>query len=390
MKLSTTSISTLLNENKIYRNLFWVLFSLALIFLFFDTADNGHDFVVMYRAASSYLHHEPIYSIERDGGMVFKYPPWWIFCFIPYALFPLSVAKALWAATNVGSLVSIFFSLMRLGFSFFSVSVSVMAFWGIWAVHFIDGQVEVLVLALVLFLLEKLNNNKLPKYAAGIVYLMSIKGPSILGAFGVFTKKNILKVGSIFFIVISTVTLIASLTTTHGMNIMSDWKDAASSGSQALEPGKAVLGRDNQGIPAMVHRVNGSFSAHALPELGVNGIVFVLGAVVALYLFSGLSLIPRTFFWLAAGVVLHPLAWFHLFVWCLPLTVYVVDRAGKREVNEIWFWFPLLLGAVTARTLGSFGQSLEFYSFKSLVVCTGLVWFSIKSSALTQSNPRHI
>lgn len=376
MKLSITSISTRLSASKTYQTLFWVLFSLSFIFLFFDTFDNGHDFVVMYRAGWAFLHYEPIYSTVRDGGMVFKYPPWWVFFFIPFGLFPLVVAKAFWAIANVASLISVFFSLRRLGFSFLSVSLSMMAFWGIWAVHFIDGQIEVLVLALVLLTLERIKRKPHPRLSVAVVYLMSIKGPSVLGAIGVLSRKHFFKTGALFLLIVAVSLIVSSIATSHGFNILSDWKSAATSGSQMLEPDKAILGRDNQGIPALIQRVYHASYGQKLDEFVVNGVVLAIGSILFFYLFSGIRLIPKVFFWLAASVILHPLAWFHLFVWSLPLVVYVVDRALKKETHTLWIWFPLLVAAVTERTAATVGQLLEFYSFKALIIFVALIWFS--------------
>lgn len=384
MKLSITSVLTRLNENRFVRRAFYFILLIALIVLFFDTKDNGHDFEVMRRAAHSYLHGEPIYSIARDGGMVFKYPPWLIFIFLPFGLLPVPFAGTAWALVSAIALGSIYFQLRLLGFSFLSVAFSFLAFWGIWAVHFIDGQSEVLILALFLYLFRKMKQAP-AGFTALSAFLLTIKGPSAIGSLGLLNKKNFFKSGMILAVIVFTLTCFVALTSTHHWGVLSDWKEAATSGSSHLEPGRALVGRDNQGIPALIHRVSMDVSASPLPEFWVNTLVIILGGSIFLFLFLALGPTEAAIFWLAGSVVIHPLCWFHLYVWTFPFAVWVADQAIQRKRHLVWLLFPLLVAAVTERTLGSVGKSLEFYSFKAVVVLVALIWFSI-----TQKNKMRV
>src|SRR4051812_24477778 len=72
-----------------------------------DTAENGHDFTVFWRSARLVLDGQPLYSVARDGAMVFKYPPWILPSLLPLALLPLDLAKILWGFVEVFSIFGI-------------------------------------------------------------------------------------------------------------------------------------------------------------------------------------------------------------------------------------------------------------------------------------------
>lgn len=352
-----------------------MLFTLASIALFFDTLENAHDFEVMWKTAKHLIAGETLYSLERDGGMVFKYPPWWSLPFLPFAFFPLSFAKALWGMIGIASLYSIFRLLLRLGFSFFSISFSMFFFWGIWAVHFIDGQVEVPVLALFLLIVEQLKKSPGNSFlTACLTFLMSIKIFSVFSVIGALKRKGFYQAAFATLLLTTVTTAGIALQTGDGISIFQKWMGMAQSGEAHLT-GKTV-GRDNQGIPAAIRR-GASLIQDSMPdEQRVAVLVLILGLSLFAWLFSGMDVVKGSFFWLAGSVILHPLAWFHLFVWTLPLVVWVVEQAYRKKAHILWIFFPVLVGAFTEKTIGRAGFWFEFYSLKSLVVLIALLWFS--------------
>jgi hypothetical protein len=54
-----------------------------------DTGAQGQDFEVFWRSARALFTGVSVYDVARDGAMVFKYPPWVVPFFLPFAVFPL-------------------------------------------------------------------------------------------------------------------------------------------------------------------------------------------------------------------------------------------------------------------------------------------------------------
>ena len=367
---------TRLNENKYIKFFYWFLVLGACVAFFFDTYENGHDFDVFYRAGYFFLKGQSIYSLERDHGMIFKYPPWFAVIFSPLALLPVYLAKGAWGLLGAISFLSIQRSLTRFGFSFLSIALPTVCFWGIWAVHFIDGQVEIPVLAVFLLLLEKNLKTERLALTSSVLLLMSIKITSGVAAFGVITKKNLLKLVMVSSVIGIVSSLVIGMATGDGASIIPKWLAAAQSGSAYMEVGKS-MGRDNQGIPAAFDRSLNMPKDHKFElERKLALMILFLGTAIFLFLFRGLPKLEKSFFWLSAAVVLHPLAWFHLFVWTLPLLVWVTDKALQQKKYRYWLLTPLLVGLVTEKTMGDLGKWLEFYSFKSWVVTLTLIYFS--------------
>ncbi|MGZ3697782.1 MAG: glycosyltransferase 87 family protein, partial [Bdellovibrionota bacterium] len=120
-----------------------------------DTALQGQDFDVFWNTARHVLNGQPPYDLVRDGGMVYKYPPWTLPAFFPLAVFPLESARWIWAAIELASLTYVGFWLLRAGVKRVVLLTLYPLFWGIWAVHAMDGQVTLAILALVLWLQEQ-------------------------------------------------------------------------------------------------------------------------------------------------------------------------------------------------------------------------------------------
>ncbi len=76
---------------------FYFLISLTLfigsVSLIRSAHSQGIDFEVFWKAARYLIEGKSLYSVERDGGMVFKYPPWVATFFIPFGFLSLSLAK---------------------------------------------------------------------------------------------------------------------------------------------------------------------------------------------------------------------------------------------------------------------------------------------------------
>src|SRR3954463_8489117 len=129
------------------------VFVLGAIALVRDTYYNGHDFEVFWRAGGDLLQGRDPYSLDHERGMVFKYPPWTLPFFLPWSFLPLGAAKALWGVLEVFSLLAAFNWLKRHAHATWRAIFFVgVAYWGLWAIHALDGQIALLLLALSLWL----------------------------------------------------------------------------------------------------------------------------------------------------------------------------------------------------------------------------------------------
>jgi hypothetical protein len=348
--------------------LFWIVFSIGAVALMRDTFYQGNDFLVFFRTAQNLLRGELIYSVARDGAMVFKYPPWIAILVSPLGFFPEAAARILWGALEVGSLLYLIRWWTRRGVRLWEQSVVLLFFWGIWAVHALDGQINLMMLAVILKASEsqvlRAGLLSTTKIFSSIAFLPWVRRKSY------DAKKVALIIGSILMVI--GVFQISNYRQ-NPVAILEGWAEAARSGGSSFD-GEKIRGRDNQGMPALALRIEGVPARESAPDVYL-GAAFTLIAAGTYFAFSkrrrahsdtsedfelmkaiALAMIP----------VVHPLAWFHLSVFSAPLAGLMLREArGERRRQLIVFLFILCIGAFTQKTLGTFGDTLEWWSVKA-------------------------
>ena len=359
-----------LTPKRAFRSAVAVLFCCGAVALARDTYYQGQDFEVFWRAAREVLAGQPAYDLVRDGKMSFKYPPWVLPVFFPFALLPLGLAKALWAVTQLFALVAVVLWLFKQGCRRLPVFVLTALFWGIWAVHAMDGQVMLPLLALTLWA----GSREGFFGAVASAWAMSVKvftAPGIVGGRAwKWQPATVLRKGLAVATVFMVLSVPACITDRGGVpaSLVQSWAVAASSGGE-LFAGAKVRGRDNQGLPALVLRVAGVPPENAMADLTAFLLVLCVLGLLWMRASAGLEGARAWAGWLAIAAAAHPLAWFHNFVLAFPLAVFAVDDAllaGGRAKKAVAFAGVVMLALVTRKTLGTAGAWLELLSIKAI------------------------
>ena len=329
-----------------------------------DTAYQGQDFEVCWKTAHHLLSGEPVYDLIRDGAMSFKYPPWIVPAFLPLGLLPLVVAKWIWGGIELLSLGYVIKWLLARDYTPWVVAATTLCFWGIWAVHFMDGQITLPVLALGLWSFQS-------RSLLVAAWTLSAKVFSEFSLFGfpglrksLNLKKAVLTVGVLLALSVPTVFVAPGHSVT---SMIRSWSQTASSGGLLFD-GEKVRGRDNQGMPALILRAIGIKAVNTKADLFFSLLcALVLGAYWH-FRSRNLSEDDRSIGWFALTAVIHPLAWFHFFVFAFPLAVVCLDGVIKTKDRRMVITGIIALAMVclmTRKTLGYAGERLEFYSIKT-------------------------
>ena len=353
----------------------WILFLIlgaGAIALVRDTAAQGNDYSVFWRAAERLLRGLPIYELGGDP-LVFKYPPWVLPFLAPLGMVSLPTGAWIWGILQVFSLAYVVRWCLLRGFSSVIVYGCLLLFWGIWAVHALDGQISLMMLALALW-----SWNRRTAWWASFVFLWSLTvkvfNLTALPGYRFSARQGLIAVG-----LLGVLSLPALSVDSGGdpIRLASRWYATAMSGGDLLA-GEQVRNRENQGIPALVLRKIGVPAKEKQYDLVVFfAVALVLGALW-FWRSRGLDSDAKFLSWLALSAALHPLAWFHGFVFAFPIGVLCVHRnTGVRRVLAAFA--VVCVAAVTEKTLGkSVGLWIELWSVKSLGVLGCLALLSKK------------
>ena len=342
------------------RAFLWVGLIAAFLSLFRSTLGQATDFEVFWTVGQALAKHLSFYDVTQDTGMIFKYPPWIAILFYPLAWVDFVTGKGLWALVELLSLMSVIWSLRRdFRVSEFAILALFPLYWGIWVVHFLDGQIMLPVLAVFLFFLAR------PKWDSstrGIVpLLMSVKIFTLFPMLAVLDRfKNKRAIYSTIVLLISFSAGTAFLSYDGNIALMMHkWSEAAASGGRLLEPGQ-TRGSKSQSVVSFFCRVTQVPTDHVRTEVLLSGLLFAAAFLLlrwrktpgAQSRWGDLTPIDFVFIYLALTPPLHPLPWHHLYVWTFPLAVYRFDRDNKKP----FYWFAIfLLTLSSTRAIPIFG-----------------------------------
>lgn len=393
MVLSTTfekTLQTVLNEKQ-KQALLWLLVLITGAIFIRHNLSHGHDTRTYWHAVHFFLMRggEPMFNLERDGWMAFKYPPWIVPLFLPFGWIPFKWVAALWGLVQIGSLVAIYHWLRFKGFSRAVVLPVTIAFGGLWSVHALDGQVNHPFLAIALWgsegVFSVLKGGRLVFWQALLsLWALTVKVVTFLPALSYLFLLKTKKGWILFFSMMGLFWVLSfpaflSHQTWNPMELGRVWYETASSGG-AQFAGEKTRGRDNQGLPALILRKAEVPAADKKTEFKVTVSVMILVILGWAYFARKLPPVDRFVGWVALVPVIHPLSWFHLFVGAYPLAVFAVGRAfetSSRHLKVLSLLGVALTAAITRKTLGdSLGWWLELWSIKSigvLILATVLV-----------------
>ncbi len=315
-------------KSRIAAVIIWVLGTLACVRLFRFSLEFSQDFSVYWRAAHAWAAGENPYAIHgSDLGFVFKYPPWVLACFSWLAVLPEIWAKGLWAVLSLlASGFVVRWLMLRQGVSR-GVAFTVLAsFWWIWLGHFWAGQISLVMLAAALALFER----KDALSSAVLDLVLSAKVFSLYPLAGRVKRAFSLKTLGWLALLLVALHLVLFAGGLALADYYSGWLQAASSGGTELGA-NVVRGQANHGLTALLLRGFGVEASNSKADIAVFfglGILFGL-AWSRVSRTGGLSSGETWAGWLALGVIIHPLAWHHSFVFVYPFAALATDRAWR-------------------------------------------------------------
>lgn len=359
------------------------------------TASIGLDFSVFWRAAKFILQGDVLYSVSRDGAMIFKYPPWIVPFFFPLAWIPLDMAKWIWGIVETISLGYVVFWLSKqFAIPKKTLFLMLISFWGLWIVHAVDGQIALPMLAVTLHCYPNHHrfSNQLSFKSFFLTLALSTKIFTIFPLIGLKWSGQAVRTLAVIGILFGLLSIPAiwNEPTKSPTSLISSWADAARSSSKLMNS-EQVRGRGNPGLPG--------FTLHTLKIPVTNSQADIFSAIFYCVAFGLLwSRISRNYDpklawlgWLALTPIVHPLPWWHLFIFVFPLAVVVADRSFKSNDIRIktLFGFGMFLICLSSRKFGPLGIFLELTAAKSwgtLAFISTLILLEKKSSTGTPDN----
>ncbi len=358
-----------------------------------STVSQGTDFYVFWNAARLTLQGEPLYSIARDAGMVFKYPPWLLPFFLPFGLLSVENAKWIWGMIEVLSLASIVRWLqVRLRIKPAIWFTALLIYWGLWIVHALDGQFSLMMLALALWAWSPQANYGVKFY--GLAIALSSKIFTVFPLAGLRWSKRMLGALIALGLVVSGLSLPAIYTQPghNPISLIKDWKEAATSAGKLLSPIQ-VRGRSNPGLPGYTLQLLRVPAENSKADV-LAALIFSLILGVAWWKLSrSLKSELQWIGWLALTPVVHPLPWWHLFVFTFPLGAYVLNRSyldRSIQAKALGVLGLILITISTEKVWGKFGIFLELNAAKSwgtLLCLSALLHFEKSRGPVPSSLP---
>ncbi|MEO5970917.1 MAG: hypothetical protein ABIQ95_13395, partial [Bdellovibrionia bacterium] len=159
------------------------------------------------------------------------------------------------------------------------------------------------------------------------------------------------------------------------------WMEAATSGG-ALLTAEQIRGRFNPGLTSLMLRFLHVPINQPLADVGVAIALVILLGLIWKRASRRMSPPEAWLGWLALAPVIHPLPWWHLFVFSFPLAVVSLDRALREwrhnqsfGVAAMAFLGVGLICASTEKLLGPPGLFLEMACAKSwgVLICAGVL-----------------
>jgi hypothetical protein len=319
--------------------------------------------------------------VARDGAWVFKYPPWILPFFFPFALLSLDVAKVFWGIIQISAFAYVVKWAADACQNSRWLYVTVFLFWGLWQVNAQDGQISLLLLGMWLWAGSRDSLEALSLKSISLIGFSFVKVFTAYPLLAFRISRKAVRNAVITFTLILVPLSLPALWVTKNRSLevlVHSYIEAMLSGGQVLGY-DGVRGKYNQGLTGFFLRV-----LHVPAEkTSVDILVFlVLGSVVAFFwhCFSGkLPFKYRWAGWIGLTPMVHPLPFWYSFVMTFPLASISLSSAMKSNrlsVKLVAVIGVAMITAFTEKSLGSFGSTLELLSVKAwgvLLCCVALV-----------------
>ncbi|MGO4204581.1 glycosyltransferase 87 family protein [Rhodococcus sp. TAF43] len=327
-----------------------VLWAIASVVLVFTTVRpwmptigifaGGADLDVYRDGARHVMEDLPLYTEPVIHGLLYTYTPFSTLMFIPFGLLPGGIDRYIWMGANLVLLVAIVALCWRmLGYRITPYLVGVSALLAV-ACTFLEpvrttlfyGQINLVLMALVLWDVSRGENSKLKGVGVGIA-----AGIKLTPAYFV-----------LYYLVLRQWRAAAVAVGTIAATIGASWlvlpNDSWQYWTKTFFESTRIAQDEhpsNQSIRGVIAHLTGK-PAPTVLWVVLAAIVVVVSMWIVLRLHrGGEHLLAVTVAGLSAAAV-SPFSWSHHWVWFVPLLVYIVHRA----LTNWWWWLAALVIAV--------------------------------------------
>lgn len=301
-----------------------------------DTYYNGWDFEVFWNAARATASGKSPYTFGIENGWSYKYPPWALFVFLPFAPFDLATGKIVWGVVQILCVAITYRWLLSIGLRRSVVRGTLTAFWFLIHYHALSGQITLLTLALATLAYDGLARaSTFSGFAKffGVLWAFSLKVFSAVTLLGLwdkkFSRRNV-GVATLLFIGVSAPQYV--LTQQTPAQSITQWRAAAS--TSATSQDTVVRMWNNQGIPGAIGRILRVDGKNLMFDVITSLLVMLVLAILWHRATRKASFELRWAGWLAIGVIGHPLVWFQSFVLVWPLACFALQGAWDARPDR--------------------------------------------------------
>jgi hypothetical protein len=301
------------------------IFSLCLVLLVsISTQSDWHDFDVFYRAASSAMAGESIYTTIGQYNLPFWYLPWSAWFFIPYAIFPRQIALFLYQMTSViGVVVAIHFltEYYKPGFRLLDKVIIFTLLIPMSLQLVLVGQMDYILLGLLVVIIWGAENKK--DILVGILYPFLLTKPHLIVPFTLFLFLRMPKRALWISIVFSAVMLLLETILQPGWYLEM---------FRLLgESGRRVDGLAFTTFPSLLGGQENWIGTANLPFT----LLLILLATLILWKYRTLSTVPFLSLALAASLFCAPRAYAYDLPLLIPAMIWL---SAKEFKSKAWIW----------------------------------------------------
>jgi len=325
-----------------------VVFSVYLIFI--KGVGQSQDFGVFYTAAQRLLAGDVEIYKFADGNMPYKYWPGFAYLMIPLAVLPVPVAQTIWALLNVGAMYLVVVLVLR--------ALRPAGNWwviGAWSLvltgqaitdHFMDGQINLLVLAAILVGFQLIGRDRSWRAFAGVTLILAAAGLKLfpLLVFLMFPVKREWRLMAYAAVAVTVFAVLPFVLQGFegGLQQYRMWYAILADSGNHID----LSGTTNQSLYGLLLRLS-------LPPAVAGTVHRIASVIIVGVLAMGMSREPlrgidRTFVFdftmVACGMLLiSPLTWIHYYVLLLPFAVLIVAELATPATRSGWAWVGLAL-----------------------------------------------
>ena len=360
--------------------LFFAVVSFALLQ---KSYNQSQDFRVFYKAAARIMSGDlEIYKFS-DANMPYKYAPAFAFAMVPFTLLPVKAAKTLWAFLNLAALLyTVFFLSKKLyggrfypGIAALAVLINLQPLTD----HFMDGQINLIILAAMIFGFDCIFRQKPLLHVAGaslIAVAAFIKLYPLLIALYFLRKKDYRSLwygaGAVALVIVVPFLFVKCSSALHLYDM---WRAILASSGDHLD----LANVKNQSLYGLLLRTFSEISvAHTLHLCLSGGIAVATFFVISNKTHSGLNDRFVLDFTLVsfAMLLVSPLSWIHYYVFYIPFCIFLFGKLLYAEEQRGMWWagFALLLiGAIPTQALTGTAVRDFFFRHSNCVIETVLM-----------------